>query len=91
MLKPLVLLSVLLALGVDDCQSTDPLLLEYSDYYYDLYYGDYDDDKDYKAPGNICMHNCTDFILDLNLFLLVLVSFSVFVSSVFLYLYLFLC
>ena len=43
MLKPLVLLSVLLALGVDDCQSTDPLLLEYSDYYYDLYYGDYED------------------------------------------------
>ena len=62
-----------------------------SDYYYDLYYGDYDDDKDYKAPGNICMHKCTDFVLDLNLFLLVLVSFSVFVSSVFPYLYLFLC
>ena len=27
--------------------STDPLLLEYSDYYYDLYYGDYDD----YSPG----------------------------------------
>ena len=25
----------------------DPLLLEYSDYYYDLYYGDYS----YDAPG----------------------------------------
>ena len=23
--------------------ATDPLLLEYSDYYYDLYYGDYED------------------------------------------------
>ena len=27
----------------------DPLLLEYSDYYYDLYYGDYS----YDAPGTI--------------------------------------
>lgn len=43
MLKSVLVLSVLLALGVDDCQSTDPLLLEYSDYYYDLYYGDYED------------------------------------------------
>ena len=29
--------------------STDPLLLEYSDYYYDLYYGDYDD----YSPGRL--------------------------------------
>ena len=29
--------------------STDPLLLEYSDYYYDLYYGDYDD----YSPGKL--------------------------------------
>ena len=43
MLKSMLVLSVLLTLGVHDCQSTDPLLLEYSDYYYDLYYGDYDD------------------------------------------------
>ena len=43
MLKSTLLLSLLLAIGVDDCQSTDPLLLEYSDYYYDLYYGDYED------------------------------------------------
>ena len=27
---------------------SDPLLLEYSDYYYDLYYGDYDN---YDSPG----------------------------------------
>lgn len=43
MLKSTLVLSVLLALGVEDCQGTDPLLLEYSDYYYDLYYGDYED------------------------------------------------
>ena len=43
MLKSMLVLSVLLTLGVHDCQSTDPLLLEYSDYYYDLYYGDYED------------------------------------------------
>ena len=29
-------------------QTSDPLLLEYSDYYYDLYYGDYDN---YEAAG----------------------------------------
>ena len=29
---------------------SDPLLLEYSDYYYDLYYGDYDN---YDAPSEI--------------------------------------
>ena len=100
----LVRLLLLAASVVAIPDPNDPLLLEYrwlllvlvldfdydfcSDYYYDLYYGDYDDDKDYKAPGNICMHKCTDFVLDLNLFLLVLVSFSVFVSSVFLYLFL---
>ena len=39
---PLVLCS-LLSLSLEPCWSTDPLLLEYSDYYYDLYYGDYDD------------------------------------------------
>ena len=39
---PLVLCS-LLSLSLDQSWSTDPLLLEYSDYYYDLYYGDYDD------------------------------------------------
>ena len=49
MLKSILLLSVLLAIGVDDCQSTDPLLLEYSDYYYDLYYGDY---EDYSSPDS---------------------------------------
>ena len=38
-----LVLSSLLSLAVDDCVGTDPLLLEYSDYYYDLYYGDYDD------------------------------------------------
>ena len=39
---PLVLCSFL-SLAVEPSWSTDPLLLEYSDYYYDLYYGDYDD------------------------------------------------
>ena len=39
---PLVLCSFL-SLSLDPSWSTDPLLLEYSDYYYDLYYGDYDD------------------------------------------------
>ena len=34
-----VVLCSLLTIAV----GTDPLLLEYSDYYYDLYYGDYDD------------------------------------------------
>ena len=35
-------------------EATDPLLLEYSDYYYDIYYGDYEDEKntDRGAPGN---------------------------------------
>ena len=45
---PLVLCS-LLSLAVETSWSTDPLLLEYSDYYYDLYYGDYDD-YSYKLP-----------------------------------------
>ena len=43
---PLVLCS-LLSLAVEPSWSTDPLLLEYSDYYYDLYYGDYEDYADY--------------------------------------------
>ena len=30
-------------------EPSDPLLLEYSDYYYDLYYGDYDN---YDGRGN---------------------------------------
>merc|ERR1719361_3392849 len=47
MLVRLLLLAVSVV-AVPDPQ--DPLLLEYSDYYYDLYYGDYDEDKDYKAP-----------------------------------------
>jgi hypothetical protein len=29
----------------------EPRLLEYSDYYYDLYYGDYN----YDAPGTCCL------------------------------------
>ena len=63
----LVRLLLLAASVVAIPDPNDPLLLEYrclllvlvldydyifcSDYYYDLYYGDYDDDKDYKAPG----------------------------------------
>ena len=38
-----VVLCSLLTIAVVDSGNTDPLLLEYSDYYYDLYYGDYDD------------------------------------------------
>ena len=45
---PVVLCSLILTIAVDHCWSTDPLLLEYSDYYYDLYYGDYDD-YNYRA------------------------------------------
>ena len=40
--RTLVLCS-LLCLALKPSWSTDPLLLEYSDYYYDLCYGDYDD------------------------------------------------
>ena len=63
----LVRLLLLAASVVAIPDPNDPLLLEYrwlllvlvldfdynfcSDYYYDLYYGDYDDDTDYKAPG----------------------------------------
>ena len=53
MLKSTLVLSVLLALGVEDCRCTDPLLLEYSDYYYDLYYGDYEDYSPEAAVSGI--------------------------------------
>ena len=48
----LVVLVAISASTVGPVQSSDPLLLEYSDYYYDLYYGDYenydDSGKDFK-------------------------------------------
>ena len=45
----LLLLSVIASVVV----CTDPLLLEYSDYYYDLYYGDY---EDYVQPSGIVQY-----------------------------------
>ena len=38
-----------LSLTINTGVGTDPLLLEYSDYYYDLYYGDYEDYN--SGPG----------------------------------------
>ena len=58
MLK-ILLLSLLLVISVDDCKGTDPLLLEYSDYYYDLYYGDYEDYT--PGQGSTDLNNIIDF------------------------------
>ena len=54
------MISFLVAASLTAClvcpaQTSDPLLLEYSDYYYDLYYGDYDnyDDSGTKRKKEI--------------------------------------
>ena len=65
MLK-ILLLSLLLVITVDDCKGTDPLLLEYSDYYYDLYYGDYEDYA--PGPGDTELLINFDFIENIFLF-----------------------
>ena len=49
--EPGEMISLLLAAALFGCfvfpaHTSDPLLLEYSDYYYDLYYGDYDNYDD---------------------------------------------
>ena len=50
MLWPNCLVAVCLLLARPGPAATsDPLLLEYSDYYYDLYYGDYDNYE--EEPG----------------------------------------
>ena len=53
---PLLLCS-LLSLVVHTSWGTDPLLLEYSDYYYDLYYGDYED-YNLHQPGQ-----CVEYLM----------------------------
>ena len=52
-----LLLCSFLSLAVEQSGSTDPLLLEYSDYYYDLYYGDYDDYNFRPGQFNILVHH----------------------------------
>ena len=54
---PLLVLCSFLSLSVDQSWGTDPLLLEYSDYYYDLYYGDYDDYNFRAGQFNILVHH----------------------------------
>ena len=49
MVCTVLVLAAATATVVEAQAGKDPLLLEYSDYYYDLYYGDYS----YDAPGTI--------------------------------------